>query len=177
MSTVNTPSGFCIEVEQREIDWDEEMEFYRDPDGGVLIDFHHRRLNYPSDILLKRGDCDGWDSWAKAVGRLGWDAFPVYAYDHGGIEFSLSPYSCPWDSGRIGSILVKRSIFPERGAKNKGRREGVAYGTVSHLNDLQNKDCYHIGIIDRHGEAVVQEVFFGSREDAEAEALLHFGSL
>lgn len=34
------------------------------------------------------------------------DIFPVFAYDHSGVVVSLSPFSCKWDSGRIGSIIV-----------------------------------------------------------------------
>ena len=39
---------------------------------------------------------------------------PVCKYDHGGVAYSTSAYSCPWDSGQIGFIYV---------AKNKLRKE------------------------------------------------------
>lgn len=29
---------------------------------------------------------------------------PLYLYDHGGITMSTGPFSCPWDSGRVGFI-------------------------------------------------------------------------
>jgi len=33
---------------------------------------------------------------------------PLYLYDHSGITISTSPFSCPWDSGRVGFIYAKR---------------------------------------------------------------------
>lgn len=34
---------------------------------------------------------------------------PLYLYDHSGITISTSPFSCPWDSGRVGFVLVPDS--------------------------------------------------------------------
>lgn len=33
---------------------------------------------------------------------------PLYAYIHSGIALSLHPFSCPWDSGQAGYILVNK---------------------------------------------------------------------
>ena len=33
---------------------------------------------------------------------------PLYLYDHSGITMSTKPFSCPWDSGRVGFIYAKR---------------------------------------------------------------------
>ena len=30
---------------------------------------------------------------------------PLYLYDHSGLTISMSPFSCPWDSGQIGWIV------------------------------------------------------------------------
>jgi len=42
---------------------------------------------------------------------------PVFMYDHSGITTSTTPFSCPWDSGQIGWILVEsaklRAAFPK----------------------------------------------------------------
>jgi len=32
--------------------------------------------------------------------------WPLYMYDHSGITISLSPFSCPWDSGQVGWVWV-----------------------------------------------------------------------
>lgn len=33
-------------------------------------------------------------------------ALPLYLFDHGGITISTTPFSCPWDSGKVGYIYV-----------------------------------------------------------------------
>jgi hypothetical protein len=39
---------------------------------------------------------------AKKKGSM---AAVVYAYDHGGLQVSLAPFSCPWDSGILGIMV------------------------------------------------------------------------
>ena len=44
-------------------------------------------------------------------------ALPLYLYDHSGITMSTAPFSCPWDSGQVGYILVTHeNIKAEWGA-------------------------------------------------------------
>ena len=39
---------------------------------------------------------------------------PVYMYEHGDISLSITPFSCPWDSGQVGYIYAsKESIKKE----------------------------------------------------------------
>lgn len=33
-------------------------------------------------------------------------SLPLYLYDHSGLAMSTTPFSCPWDSGCVGAILV-----------------------------------------------------------------------
>jgi len=33
---------------------------------------------------------------------------PIYMYDHSGITLSTTPFSCPWDSGKLGFIYVSK---------------------------------------------------------------------
>jgi len=35
-------------------------------------------------------------------------SLPLYLYDHSGITISTSPFSCPWDSGIVGTIFVNK---------------------------------------------------------------------
>jgi hypothetical protein len=45
-------------------------------------------------------------------------ALPVYLYDHSGITISTTPFSCPWDSGKVGYIYVsKEKVKREYGVK------------------------------------------------------------
>ena len=35
-------------------------------------------------------------------------ALPVYLYDHSGITMSTTPFSCNWDSGKVGYVYVSK---------------------------------------------------------------------
>jgi len=36
---------------------------------------------------------------------------PVYAYVHSGVTVSTRPFSCPWDSGQSGYVLITKDAF------------------------------------------------------------------
>lgn len=38
---------------------------------------------------------------------------PVYAYVHGGMTISTTPFSCPWDSGKLGWIVMTKQALRE----------------------------------------------------------------
>ena len=44
---------------------------------------------------------------------------PVCKYEHGGVAYSTSSYSCPWDSGQIGFIYVAKDTLREQYGWNR----------------------------------------------------------
>lgn len=60
------------------------------------------------------------DSWEKKynmddimvltalASKCGFIMLPLYLYDHSGITMNTTGFSCPWDSGQVGVILVSR---------------------------------------------------------------------
>jgi len=50
-------------------------------------------------------DCIEVAQEAKKQGDV---VLPLYIYDHSGITISLTPFSCPWDSGQVGFVVVRR---------------------------------------------------------------------
>lgn len=46
-----------------------------------------------------------------------WEKYPVYAYIHGGVTVSLSPFGDRWDSGQLGCIWASDKDFAERQIK------------------------------------------------------------
>jgi hypothetical protein len=96
---------------------------------GTMICFHGRY-----DLGEKHGydhkDYSGWDELEKVIvkdNNVG-VILPLYLYDHSGITISTTPFSCPWDSGKIGFICVsKEKILEEFGGKivTKKLKEGV----------------------------------------------------
>ena len=56
---------------------------------------------------------------------------PLYLYDHSGITISLTPFSCPWDSGQVGFVVVPRKAMLEN------------WGNKIYLVTKQYIDTYH----------------------------------
>jgi hypothetical protein len=86
---------------------------------GTMICFHNRY-----DLGDKHGydhkDYSGWKEMEKAIVKENNVAviLPLYLYDHSGITISTTPFSCGWDSGKIGFIYVsKEDVLKEYGGK------------------------------------------------------------
>ncbi len=86
---------------------------------GTMICFHGRY-----DLGDKHGydhkDYSGWEELEKTIvedNNVG-VILPLYLYDHSGLSISTTPFSCVWDSGKIGFICVsKEKILKELGGK------------------------------------------------------------
>ena len=116
---------------------------------GTMICFHKRR-NLGDDHDYEHHDYSGWEEMKKAiiknenVGVI----LPLYLYDHSGITISTSPFSCPWDSGQIGYIIIsKEKMLKEYGGKivTKKLKERVTEYLISEVetyNQYLRGDVY-----------------------------------
>lgn len=79
---------------------------------------------------------------------------PIYMLDHSGLAISTLPFSCPWDSGRLGIIAVPLSkVREEYSAKRvtKQLRErvlGYLQSEVETYNQYLQGDVYGYEIDD-----------------------------
>jgi hypothetical protein len=128
---------------------------------GTMICFHNRydlgdNHNYNSD------DYSGWEEMKQAIIKEENPAviLPLYMYDHSGISISTSPFSCRWDSGQIGFILVsKKKALEEFGgkivtAKLKERLEKILEGEVETYTQYVEGEVYGFVIEDEDGEHI-----------------------
>ena len=76
-----------------------------------------------------------------------WQAFPVYMYAHSGIALSTSPFSCPWDSGRLGTLYLKKSHFSPK------TRKTLAFMLLQEWTDYANGETYGFKIL-KDGEEI-----------------------
>lgn len=63
-----------------------------------------------ADPGLNPRDYNGWEEFDAALAEIRPGirvALPVYKYSHSGIAYSTSPFSCSWDSGRVGVIFYE----------------------------------------------------------------------
>lgn len=77
--------------------------------------------------------------------------FPLYAYIHSGVALSMGDFSCPWDSGRIGFVLVDSSMIGEYGPEETARLFVEAW------NRCLSGEVYGY-VISRDGEADGEEI-------------------
>lgn len=62
--------------------------------------------------------------------------FKVYAYDHSGVSFSLSPFGCEFDSGLAGYVrYTKDDLSPEEARK-------FIAGVIDSINSIYNDKVY-----------------------------------
>ena len=111
-------------------------------DGMMFVTFERRSTlsNYhqfglPKDAL----------EFAK---REKWEVFNLYKYEHGGISYNIHPYSCPWDSGQVGIILIKKSMH------EKKTRQKLAESLCRQVETWVNGDYYGFIIEDENGETI-----------------------
>lgn len=137
---------------------------------GTMICFHNRydlgdNHNYNSD------DYSSWGEMKQAIIKEENPAviLPLYMYDHSGISISTSPFSCRWDSGQIGFILVsKKKALEEFGGKIvtknlKERLEKILEGEVETYTQYVEGEVYGFVIEDEDGEHIDSCYgFFGS---------------
>lgn len=95
----------------------DECGFDLDPtkdDVAIIMAVLHRRYANPAaDRGLTSTDAIE-DFETENCGENGeWEAFPLFMYDHSGTIYRVSqggnPFHCPWDSGRVGTLFVKKA--------------------------------------------------------------------
>lgn len=72
---------------------------------GTMICFHSR-YNLGDDHKYK--DSSEFNDFLRK-NRKNLIMLPVYLYDHSGQTVATTPFSCPWDSGKIGYIYVTKA--------------------------------------------------------------------
>lgn len=101
---------------------------------GKMICFHKK---------YDLGDNHDWTviSLEKKLKEKGIIALPLYLYNHSGVTIQTNPFSCSWDSGKVGYIFVtKEDIKREYGIKkiSKKIREEVKRTLKSEVKTYDN---------------------------------------
>jgi len=126
-------------------------------DDIVTIHVAHTRYNFGDENYNDRESIEEARQEAKRNGDL---TLPLYMYDHSGITISLSPFSCPWDSGQVGFVQVSRKAMIENWGKVnftpklKEKAKEVAKNVVQELDDYLTGNVHRFDVcpIDEDGE-------------------------
>jgi len=89
-----------------EIYYDSDTESPRHWDN--IAEFHccHRHYCLGDKTYTSGQECREAAHIAQKQGDI---VLPLYLYDHRGNTIYLPPFSCPWDSGQIGYVIVRRN--------------------------------------------------------------------
>jgi hypothetical protein len=85
--------------------------------------------------------------------------YPLYLYDHSGLTISLSPFSCPWDSGQVGWVMLQSKKVREWfGVKRLSKKiwnlaEESVKVTVEMYDDYLRGNCYWYQVL-KDGDVV-----------------------
>jgi hypothetical protein len=91
---------------------------------------------------------------AQEARKQGDIVLPFYLYDHSGITISLTPFSCPWDSGQVGFIIIRREKMMEEFSSKKftkslkNRALKIAQGEVLTYDQYLRGEVYGYQIDD-----------------------------
>ncbi len=133
---------------------------------GTMVFFgKYRHLGDEHDI--DSNEFNGWDDNESFVTKE-FDSLvtlPVYGYSHGGLTVSSSPFSCRWDSGRLGHILVsKKKVREEFGVKRissklKEKVIKCLEGEIETLDQYVTGEIYCFKVINTITKEVVDSCY------------------
>lgn len=138
--------------------------------AGIIAAAHKRYNLADKNAWYVPLDLDGWDAVDEAfLSELGDEVIawlPIYMIDHSGIALSTKPFSCPWDSGRIGIIYVTRKTAQHMGFTEDTTKEQILNclrSEIQEFSDYLEGSCYGYRILDVNGEEQAScWGFFGS---------------
>jgi hypothetical protein len=103
--------------------------------------------------------------------------YPLYLYDHSGITISLSPFSCPWDSGQVGWVMLEPAdVRKEFGKKRISKKiweiaENRIEGEVETYDQYLRGEVYEFVAYDKDGDIIDScSGFYGDTKDMIDEA-------
>ena len=116
----------------------------RQNDNAGTIDLLHKRYNFANESGIK--DPEALTEHINAVIKSGGAALTVYGYDHGGITISTTPYSCPWDSGKLGYIHMTKETMKKEGFKTKKKALKLLESEIEEYNYYVSGEVYNVSI-------------------------------
>jgi len=113
---------------------------------GTMLCWHRRYYLGDKSHPLHHLDTEysNWDDLENAIAKHEDVAviLPLYLYDHSGITISTTPFSCPWDSGRVGFIYVTKDKVREAFDVKRISKKTLAKVTEILKGEVETYDMY-----------------------------------
>lgn len=115
---------------------------------GFMVSLNHRRYNLPKEC--KSFSFDSCTSMADANKKLVKQhkavvILPVYMYDHSGLVFSTTPFSCPWDSRQCGFIFTTKEKIKEQLGVKKVTQKILDHVKLILAGEIESYSAYMAG--------------------------------
>lgn len=123
-------------------------------DDAVRIVILHRRYIDPSGGACGR-DPDEVAAWERENPDE-WFTIPLFLYDHSGTVYRVgrsNPFHCPWDSGRVGIVALKRAVWGGGNEPDDWLAE-CARSIAAEYTSWANGECYGYVLHDRAGREI-----------------------
>lgn len=120
-------------------------------DDALRIVVLHRRYIDPSEGACGR-DPDEVAAWQRENADE-WFAIPLFLYDHSGVVYRVgesNPFHCPWDSGRVGTIALRRTEWGD-GEESDEKLAEYAQAIADDYTLWANGECYGYVLCDAAG--------------------------
>lgn len=134
MNTYTFKDGAVLEIKQDPHPYNPREEF----DHLCKMFCFHQRYMLGDKHDYRYQDFKGWNEFYKQLYK-DYDPVvikPLNLYDHSGITISTSRFSCPWDSGHVGFVLISA----EDCIKEYGKRDGDAHSLAEKVLDGEVKE-------------------------------------
>ena len=115
-------------------------------DKDIMFCGRHNRYDFnDTDINVK--DYDTKEELEEAIKERyeGATILPLYMYEHSGIALSTTPFSCPWDSGRLGFVIMTKEKAKELELTTEQDIIDAINGSVKYWNKVESETYWYIG--------------------------------
>lgn len=155
------------------INFDDSPENPRDFENQTIMVFYHRRYHVPNEAKFNFDDYNSLDEAERGLKRsLKKVRFisRVYMYDHGGTAYSLTPFSCRFDSGCLGFIVITADSLFDKKRRSQKQYEEIAKSELKMYSNFVNGEVYCVTIKDENGDVVTGCSGYYDKEEAEGSA-------
>lgn len=148
-------------------DADIERPFDGDEDIKIVV-LHRRYLNPAQGELDTVEEVEAFEARAE---EDGWFVLPLWLYDHGAVSYGAAesnPFGCPWDSGRVGIIAIRREAY---GYALDADYHTLSASIASAYTSWANGDALGYVVTDAEGQERASCWGFYDLDDARQSAL------
>ena len=166
------------------VSYDEWAESPRNWDNLSKMIFFGKHSHLGDKHNINSDDYNGWEELEEAI-RKEYNVVileKVYAYSHGGMTISTSPFSCPWDSGTLGFVIItKEDIKENYGWKELTKKrldkainflDNIIKGEIKVLDNYINGEVFSFQIQDEAGE--IEDSCCGFYGDIKENGILDY---